>query len=148
MSKRIQKIILTFSGLIIFAILAAGSADSGSSTSSSSSNGTSATSTSNEPMLEIQNWSWHDEYDYAIAEGLVKNISGTKLENVEAEVSFKTSDGTFITSSDALIQYNPIMPDQSSPFKVMATFNPAMKSASIQFKYLGGETIPWKEKGK
>ena len=91
---------------------------------------------------------WHEEYDYAIAEGSVKNISDIKLENVEAEVSFNAKDGSFITSADALIEYNPILPGQTSPFKVSVTFNPAMKSASLQFKYLMGGTIPWKKREK
>ena len=97
-------------------------------------------------LLELQSWSWHEEYGYAVVEGLVKNISKTNLENVEAEVSFSSKDGTFITSSDALIDYNPILPNQSSPFKVMTTYNPEMKKALIDFKFLAGETIPWKAK--
>jgi hypothetical protein len=46
------------------------------------------------------------------------------------------------SSDDALIDYNPILPGQKSPFKVYATWNPAMDNASISFKFMGGKSIP------
>jgi Uncharacterised protein family UPF0547 len=125
-----------------------GSNMKGNSSSSSSSPYNAATTISNEPLLELQNWHWGVEYDYATAEGTVKNISNSKLENVEAEVSFLTKDGSLVTNADALIEYNPILPGQISPFKVMTTHNPAMRSASIEFKTLMGGTLRWKQKEK
>jgi len=57
--------------------------------------------------------------------------------------TFYDANGGFITTSDALIDYNPILPGQTSPFKVMKTENPAMKKASVEFKYLmGAPSIP------
>jgi predicted nucleic acid-binding Zn ribbon protein len=135
--------------IILFIVLYfIGISTKGTSTPSSSSSSSSSSTTSNEPLLELRNWSWHSEYDYAIAEGAVKNISNAKLENVEASVSFLAKDGSLITSSDAILEYNPILPGQTSPFKTMATLNPAMRSAHIEFKYLMGGTIPYKEKEK
>jgi hypothetical protein len=93
-------------------------------------------------------WSWSTEYGYATASGQVKNVSGQSIERVEAVVSFYTADGTFITSADALIDYQPILPGQTSPFKVMQTHNPAMRKASVEFKHLFGGTIPWENKAK
>lgn len=61
-------------------------------------------------------------------------------------MTFHTADGKLVTSATSLIDYNPILPNQTSPFKVIATYNPAMKSASIVFKYLGGPTIPFDER--
>lgn len=98
------------------------------------------------PVLELQSWSWHIEYDYAIAEGTVKNISSTSLKNVQAIVTFHDKAGGFITSDDALIEYDPILPGQTSPFKVMARHNPAMKNAGIDFKQLMGGTLQWRER--
>ena len=69
--------------------------------------------------------------NFVIAEGQVNNISNRNLENIQAVVSFFTSDGTFITTGDALIEYNPILPGQTIPFKVMKRFNPAMDTARI-----------------
>lgn len=100
----------------------------------------------NEPVLELQSWHWGESYSYAIAEGTVKNISGDSLKNVTAVIQFYDKDGTFITSAEALIDYNPILPNQISPFKAMATYNPAMKKAGVEFKNLLGGTLEFREK--
>lgn len=94
--------------------------------------------------LLLISWNWHTEYGYAIAEGEVKNISAEPLKNVEALVRFYTDDKQFITSDDSLIKLNPILPGQASPFKVVTTYNPAMKRANIIFKYFMGGEIPFK----
>ncbi|MEP7173436.1 MAG: hypothetical protein ABI705_08110 [Aestuariivirga sp.] len=91
--------------------------------------------------LELIKWSWQREYDYAIVEGVVRNISGQPLKNVEAVVSFQTKSGEFITADTALVDYNPILRGQASPFKVIARWNPAMARANIEFKYLFGGTL-------
>jgi hypothetical protein len=97
--------------------------------------------------LELQSWSWHEDYGYAIAEGEIKNISSSRMENVEAVISWYTEDGEFITSDSALIEYDPIMPGQTSPFKVTAKYNPAMNKARPGFKFLMGESIDWTKAG-
>lgn len=98
------------------------------------------------PLLELQNYTWSEEYGYAILEGSVKNISGAPLRNVLAVGNFYDASGELITSDDALIEYNPILPGQTSPFKVMARYNPAMKKAGIDFKELLGGTIEWRQR--
>ncbi|RJQ26331.1 MAG: hypothetical protein C4589_09855 [Peptococcaceae bacterium] len=94
--------------------------------------------------LHLLSWRWNQSAGgmFVEAVGQVKNISGSKLDNVMAVVSFYDKNGDFITSADALIDYNPIMPGQTSPFKVIETYNPAMQKASVEFKYLMGGTIP------
>lgn len=93
--------------------------------------------------LMLISWSWSSEYGFATAEGQVRNISGRNLENVQAVVTWLDGNGNFITSQDAMIEYNPILAGQTSPFEVMARYNPAMKKARITFKYLFGGTIEW-----
>lgn len=88
------------------------------------------------------------ELGYAILEGQVKNISSQSLQNVTAVASFYDANGGFITTSDALIDYNPILPGQTSPFKVMKTENPAMNKANVEFKYLTGGSIPFQRATK
>lgn len=97
----------------------------------------------NEPKLELLTWKWgHTESEsYIEVNGEVKNISGESLSNVQAIASFYTKDDIFIKSSEALIEYNPILPGQTSPFKLIETANPAMHSAKIEFKYLFGGVI-------
>lgn len=88
--------------------------------------------------LRVDGWSWHEEYGYAIAEGRVTNVSSARLENVQAVITFETASGEFITSDDALIEFDPLLPGQSSPWKVTTRWNPAMSNASLQFKQLSG----------
>ena len=75
------------------------------------------------------------------AEGQVRNTTGANLENVMAVVSWFTDDGTFITSDEALISYNPILPEQTSPFEVMTQTNPVMSRFQVEFKTLSGGTL-------
>jgi hypothetical protein len=97
------------------------------------------------PQLELVKYAWHIEYGYAILEGQVKNISSQPLKNVTAVASFYDASSGFITSSDALIDFNPVLPGQTSPFKVMATQNPAMKKGGVEFKSLMGGSIPFRD---
>lgn len=104
-----------------------------------------APATPHEPDLLLIGYTFEIDHGYAILEGQVKNVSDHALKNVEAVGTFYDSGGNFITSSDALIAYNPILPGQTSPFKVMETENPAMKKAGVEFKALMGGTIPFKQ---
>lgn len=76
------------------------------------------------PELEVLSFSWIREYGYATLEGEVRNISGAPIDNVVAVASFYDAAGNFITSGDALIDYRPILPGQTSPFGAMATGQP------------------------
>jgi hypothetical protein len=101
--------------------------------------------TSDEPELEVISFTWGgtETGHFVEAKGQVKNISGKRLENVQAVVTFNDRSDGFITSSDALIDYNPILPGQTSPFSVIETYNPAMRTgtATVEFKFLMGGTI-------
>jgi hypothetical protein len=101
-----------------------------------------------DPVLELQTWNWREEHGYAIAEGTVKNISSKSLDNVVAIMQIYDEQGSFIKSDTALIDYRPILPGQTSPFKVMSSFNPAMGKASVDFKAFSGGTLPWRVKKK
>lgn len=97
-----------------------------------------------DPQLELIGFNWHIEYGYAVLEGQVRNLSPKPIANVAAVGSFYDTNGGFITSADALIDYNPILPGQTSPFRVMHTQNPAMKKAGVEFKHLMGGTISFR----
>jgi hypothetical protein len=103
------------------------------------------------PPLEVQSWRCDTEYGYIFVTGEVKNVSSRKLENVTAVGEFRTSSGELVKSEEALLQYNPIMPGQSSPFKAGGTENPQATKCNLAFKYLlGGGEIAYtlKQKGK
>lgn len=96
--------------------------------------------------LELQSWNWGINHGYAIAEGEVKNISDQKLNTVDAMVKFYAKDGTFISSGSGLVEYQTLLPGQSSPFKVMEPENPLMNTATLEFKMLMGRPILYKKK--
>jgi len=93
--------------------------------------------------MSYRDYHWCQESGYAIATGRVTNISSVPLDNVMAVVEFEAKDGSLITSSDSMIDYQPILPGQSSPFTVMETWNPAMAkgTAGVSFKTVLGEPI-------
>ncbi|KAA3636068.1 MAG: hypothetical protein DWP92_10100 [Armatimonadetes bacterium] len=94
------------------------------------------------PFLEVIDWSWSPEHGYVTAEGTVKNISTRRLTNVQAVVTYHDSGGRQITYDTSIIEYNPLLPGQTSPFKVYTKHNPLMEKASLAFKELMGGTIP------
>ena len=132
--------------IVFFGFYAATTSPSSSSFTPDAS--TPAAAESEQPQLELESWNWHEESGFAIADGTVKNISASSLQNVTAVVSFEDGRGNHVTSDEALIDYNPILPGQTSPFKVMATWNPAMRKAGVDFKSLMGGTISWRERPK
>lgn len=88
-----------------------------------------------------------DEY-YCYVEGQVKNTTSEALGNVEAVVTWYDSKGGFVTTSEALIAYNPLLAGQTSPFKVMTSTNPEMKKFNVSFKDLMGGQIAHEAAGK
>jgi hypothetical protein len=85
------------------------------------------------------------QYGYRRVEGQVKNITDAPLKSVEVVVNWYTASGTFVTSDDALIEYRPIMPGQTSPFDVSVHDNPQMDNYVVEFKELLGAKIVTKD---
>ena len=79
--------------------------------------------------------------EYENVQGEVENISGTSLKNVAAVATWYDKDGGFIVSDTTLIEYNPILPGQRSPYHVLSRRNPAMAKYNIAFKDLLGGAI-------
>jgi hypothetical protein len=99
-------------------------------------------------QLELLSSRGYNEYGYHHVEGEVKNLSGRSLENVAVDVSWYTKDDRFITSDDALIEYNPLLPGQTSPFKSLVRSNPEMSKYTVSFKKLFGGSIRMKDSRK
>jgi hypothetical protein len=94
------------------------------------------------PPLELLSWNWSREHDYAKVEGEVRNASARPLKSIAAVATFRTDDGVFVASDSALIDYNPLMPGQTSPFSVIWRYNPVATKASVAFKELMGGKVP------
>ena len=92
-------------------------------------------------LLELTSWAWRHEHGYAIVEGLVENIWDKKLKGVMAVAIFSDEDGTFIKSDYSVVEFNPLLPGQQSPFKIMSSWNPAMNKCRVQFKSILGPEI-------
>lgn len=94
-------------------------------------------------QLELLSFRWGRETDsFVSATGEVKNVGKEPLDAVEAVVTFRTSDGTLIKTESALVKYDPVMPGQTTPFEVITTYNPMMKTANIQFATILGISSP------
>jgi hypothetical protein len=78
---------------------------------------------------------------YHIIEGQVKNVSSQPLKNVTAVGIWLDKDGEFIKSDDAIIEYNPILPGQTSPFKTMSTGNRRWRSSEWSTRLFSVERL-------
>ena len=107
-----------------------------------------APATAQGPELEVQSWRCETENGYVHVRGEVKSISSSNISNVMAVGAFRTKSGDLIKSADALIDYNPIMPGQTSPFHALASGNPQMTNCNLAFRSLSGRSISYREKGK
>lgn len=96
-------------------------------------------------LLYVKSWNCIVKRSYIYVQGEVKNISAYKLKNVVAVGNFRTSGGELVDSDTSLLEYNPLMPGQTSPFKVMQKNNPMIKSCSVAFKYLSGAGISFRQ---
>lgn len=97
--------------------------------------------------LELGNWSFSSAHRYITVKGIVKNISDSKIDGLQAVFFAKDKDGEFITSDTSYIEYQPLLPGQSSPFTVMLRDNPAIKKGSLEFKTLTGGKVRHRNKG-
>ncbi len=100
------------------------------------------------PPLEIQSWKCDKEHGYVFVRGEVKNVSGAKLQNVMAVGEFRTKSNELVKTEEALLEYNPVMPGQTSPFEAGGMDNPEISSCNVSFKYLMGEPVAYTVKGK
>ena len=49
---------------------------------------------------------------------------------------FYASDGTFITTAQAPVDFTPLMPGQTTPFQAIAWDNPLITECRVTFKRL------------
>ena len=93
--------------------------------------------------LIIESWSWQRSGSGAFVEvnGEVANNTSKKLDGVVAVATFKTADDELVTTAQSIVEFNPLLPGQKSPFKCITAFNPRMKTCSLKFKFLMGRQI-------
>ncbi len=140
-------LLVLFVGYVIYAAVSGGGG-SGSTNTASSSSSTYTAPEPQTPPLELQSWRCDKEHGYVFVRGEVKNVSTQQLKNVVAVGEFRTKGGELVKSENALLDYNPIMPGQTSPFSAGGTDNPQIQGCQIGFKYLMGGTVAYVEKKK
>jgi hypothetical protein len=87
------------------------------------------------PVLEVLSYGdeMSDSGNYIYVRGEVRNIGGDNLDWVHANVTWRTSDGTFIVEDTGYVKIRPLLPGQRSSFEVMTSYNPAMKKYNLRF---------------
>ncbi|MBN1671192.1 MAG: hypothetical protein JXR37_09180 [Kiritimatiellae bacterium] len=92
--------------------------------------------------LAVAHWHWSIDDEWIIVDGEVRNITRGNLRSVLAVASCYTANGSFVTSDSSLIDFNPVLPGQISPFQIYIVRNPLIAFVGIQFQELLGGTIP------
>lgn len=119
--------------------------------SSSSRSGSGGTTTSGgvasrdeqRPKLEVLSFRCEKEHGFVYVRGEVRNISPRKLQNVTAVGNFRNAQGALVKTETALVEYNPLMPGQTSPYQAGGTGNPQITNCSVGFKHLMGGAIDY-----
>jgi len=73
--------------------------------------------------------------------GDATNLTGQTMNDVEVKLIVMDANGQPIHSSDAMLDENPIMPDQTSTFQVSAQAATGKLKAKLKFHYLNGTVI-------
>lgn len=81
-------------------------------------------------------------------EGEVRNVSFEPLQRIAVVTTWYDASGSMITSDASIIEYDPILARQTSPFSTISRWNPSMSSYKVEFKRLGGGTIGHTESRK
>jgi hypothetical protein len=92
--------------------------------------------------LRIENFRCYSESGYQHIVGSVTNISDGRLRNVMAVGVFKDSSGQLIKRADALIDYDPLLPGQTSPFEALTLGHPYIERCGLAFRTFAGRQIP------
>ena len=74
-------------------------------------------------------------------EGEVTNTSSEAIKFLQLVVRWSDKAGVFITSQNGYAEYQQLLPGQTSPFKVLTSYNPAMDGYSVRAKTSFGGPI-------
>lgn len=101
------------------------------------------------PDLELlASRGYRSSSSYLSVEGQVKNVSGKPIDRLVAVTTWFTKDDQFIASDSAMVEYQPLLHGQTSPFKTITKRNPEMTRFSVEFKVAGRGTLTTKDLSK
>ncbi|MFQ5998851.1 MAG: FxLYD domain-containing protein [Candidatus Bathyarchaeia archaeon] len=93
------------------------------------------------PLLELRSGKFYEEGGFKIAEGQVTNLGREPLVGVIAVVDFK-ADQQIVNTVRVPIAFNPLMPGETSPFKVRTSPRVAINLAEFEFEQRSAGIIP------
>jgi len=93
------------------------------------------------PRLALISSSCNESYGYDECNGFVRNLTNTSMSSVEAVIIWLDASGTPQKSESALIDFDPLLSNQQSPWKVIGKHNPELTRYKVVFKTFGGSTI-------
>jgi len=73
--------------------------------------------------------------------GSVRNVSGHTLQHVQVVIALATDDGMPQSSTYGPIDYDPLLPDQESPWTIYPSFNPALTQYRVTFRTATGQPL-------
>lgn len=85
-------------------------------------------------QVELLSWHWSREHGFIKAEGEVRNLTNQPITRLWAVVTFYTTNETLVTSDESVVEFDPLMPQQTSPFDVMVRDNPQISGATVRFR--------------
>jgi hypothetical protein len=74
-------------------------------------------------------------------QGEIKNLSSQPIGNAEIKPTFRDTNGGFVSTADALVSFNPLLPGQTSPFDGYGGMNPAIAKVTIAPSILFGRAL-------
>jgi hypothetical protein len=85
---------------------------------------------------------------YYKVEGEVQNIGTTPLRSIVAVATWYDKQDSFISADSGLVEYDPLMPGQKSPYSVLIRANPLMHQYTVGFKQIGGGELTVEDRRK
>ncbi len=92
-------------------------------------------------QLRLRSWRCYEEYGFQHIEGRVTNQTDRAFNNDLVVASFETSAGRLVKNETALVQFQPLMPGQTSPFTLVAIGNPQIDRCEIGFQIMSGPAL-------
>lgn len=81
-------------------------------------------------------------------QGEVKNISSLPVKSLEMSAVFSGPSGQFVSTSDLLAKFDPVMPGQVSPFDGLGEYNPVIQTVKITPALMFGPALPFSGNGE
>lgn len=97
------------------------------------------------PVLQVIDGYWSEDAGNDIVEGHVKNISEQPLMQVAVVVTWVLPDGVNVRTVSSFLEVDPLLPGQTSPFRVLAFHGSGMTSGRITFYTIFGGDLEWEK---